>query len=191
MKRRTAGFSLIETLIAMVILVMMFLAILSLYTKGQQTFINESALADAMEESRFPLAWIAKDVKMSSSVEASYGSYVTSADTLILKIPSVDANGVIIDLEEHSDRVIYRLEDSRLLRILDAKDGVSARQDKTRVLADGMTGVTFAYFDAAGVQLSSGFQTAASVLPTLASRRYGVQRVFSQSLDTRFMMRNK
>ena len=191
MRRRAAGFSLIETLIAMFILVMMFLAILSLYSKGQQTFINENALADAAEESRFPLAWIARDVKMASSIEASYGSYVTSASTLVLKIPSVDVNGVIIDLEEHSDRVIYRVVNGRLLRILDAKEGVSARLDKTRVLGEGMTGIGFAYYDSAGVQMTSGFQTAASVLPTLAARRQGVQRVFNQSLDTQIKMRNK
>lgn len=191
MRRGRSGFGLLEALIAMTILTLMVGAILSLYTKGQQTFINESAQADAIEQSRYPLAWITRDVKMSTGIEASWGGYATSADTLILKVPSVDANGLIIDLEVNWDRVIYRIQDNRLLRIVDALDGVSARVDRTRVLADGMASLAFLFFDSGGAQLSSNFPTAASVQPMLTARRHGALRTFTESLNTKIKLRNK
>ncbi len=114
MKRARTGFSVLEALIALTILTIMIGAILSFYAKGQQTFINESAQADAIEQTRYPLAWITRDVKLSTAIEASWGGYVTSADTLILRIPSVNASGLIIDLETSWDRVIYRIQGNRL-----------------------------------------------------------------------------
>jgi prepilin-type N-terminal cleavage/methylation domain-containing protein len=191
MKRARGGFSLMESLISLTILALMFGAILSLYTHGQKTFINESAQAEAIEQSRYPLAWITRDVKMAAAIEASWGSYATSADTLILKVPSVDANGIIIDLAAHSDRVIYRVQNDRLFRIVDAEDGVSARIDRSRVLADGMAPIAFVYYDADGAALGSGFDRAACVQPTLTARRHGMQRNFSESLQTKVKLRNK
>jgi Tfp pilus assembly protein PilW len=191
MSRTRAGFSLLESLIAMFIMTLMIVAILSLYSKGQQIFINENALADAIEESRFPLTWITRDVKTATAIEASWGAYTTSDTTLVLRIPSVDANGLIIDLATHWDRVIYLVANSRLVRILDAKDGVSARLDRTKILADGVASLALTYYDSAGAVLTSGFPSASSVKPILTARRQGAQRSFTESLDTKAKMRNK
>jgi prepilin-type N-terminal cleavage/methylation domain-containing protein len=182
MKRRRAGFSLLESLMAMTILTLMVGAILSLYSKGQ---------SDAIEQGRYPLAWITRDVKLSTAIEPSWNGYTASSNTLILRIPSVDANGLIIDMAAHSDHVIYRIEGRRLYRIVDAEDGVSARVDRTRVLADGMAALAFAYYDASGTVLTSQFDKAASVQPTLTSRQQGDQRSFRESLDTNVKLRNK
>jgi len=191
MKRARAGFSLLEALIALTILTIMIGAILSFYAKGQQTFINESAQAEAIEQTRYPLAWITRDVKLSTAIEASWGSYATSADTLILRVPSVNSSGLIIDLETSWDRVIYRIDGNRLVRIVDALDGVSARVDRTRVLGDGMASLAFAYYDGGGAVLSTNLNSATSVQPTLTARRHGSQRTFTESLNTKVKLRNK
>ncbi len=191
MKRARGGFSVLEALIALTILTLMVGAILSIYSKGQQTFINESAQADAIEESRFPLAWITRDVKMSTAIDLSWGTYITSSNTLILKVPSIDANGLIIDVETYQDRIIYRVQGSRLLRIVDGVDGISARADRTRVLADGMASLVFIYFDPGGAVLTSNFNSAASVQPSLTARRIGAMRTFTESLNTNIKLRNK
>ncbi len=191
MKRARTGFSVLEALIALTILTVMIGAILSFYAKGQQTFINETAQAEAIEQTRYPLAWITRDVKLSTAIEGSWGGYNTSSDTLILRIPSVNASGLIIDLETSWDRVIYRIQGNRLIRVVDALDGVSARVDRTRALADGMASLAFVYYDAGGAVLSTNLQTAASVQPALTARRHGSQRTFTESLNTKVKLRNK
>ena len=190
MKRARAGFGLIELLTAMVIMTLLIAAIMSLYSKGQQAFINEGAKNDAVEESRFPMAWISRDVKLAAAVDAAWGGYTTSAATLVLRVPSVDGDGAIIDSSTTWDRIVYTLQDGRLLRIVDAQEGVSSRVDASRVLADGISAVAFAYFDSAGVVLTSNFGSAASVKPSITAVRTGARRTFQESLESEIKLRN-
>jgi type II secretory pathway component PulJ len=188
---RRAGFGVLEALIALTILTLIIGAILSYYTKAQQTFINESAESDALEQTRAPLDWMARDVKLATGIDETWGGYTTSSDTLILSVPSIDTGGLIIDAAAHSDRIIYRVESGRLLRITDAKDGVSARVDRTRILAVGVALLSVGYADSNGAVLSSGFGSAASVQPALTVWRDGFQRAFSESLRTNVKLRNR
>jgi len=176
---------------AMFIMTLMVAAILAVYTKGQQTFINENVLADTVEGARYPLAWITRDVRMAVAIEASWSGYTTSANTLVLKIPSVDANGLIIDLKAHWDRIIYCLTTNKFYRIVDAESGVSARLDDTRLLADKTSALAFSYYDSSGTLLTSNFATASAVQATLTSRRPGDRRTFTVSFDTKAKLRNK
>lgn len=189
--RRKQGFSLIEMLIGLVIMSLLVVALLSLYSKGQQQFINENARADVLEDSRAPLVWIARDVKSAVQVAASWGSYTTSENTLVLQVPSVDSSGLIIDVAADFDYIIYLVSNNRLQRIIDAKEGTSARVDGSRYLADNMTELRVTYFDDADNELSAGFDTAASVNVGLSTSLEGFQRTFQESLNSRFKLRNK
>ena len=188
---RKGGFSLIEMLIGLVILSLLVVALLSLYSKGQQQFINENARAEILEDSRAPFAWIARDVKSAIQVAANWGGYTTSDNTLVLQVPSVDSKGLIIDVDADFDYIIYLVSNNRLQRIIDAKEGTSARVDGSRYLADNVTEIRVTYFDDADNELSSGFDTAASVNVSLSTSLEGFQRTFQESLNSRFKLRNK
>jgi prepilin-type N-terminal cleavage/methylation domain-containing protein len=185
------GLTLIEVLVSLAIFSLMVVALLTLYTSGQRQFINGSLHSDVLEDSRYPLAWIGPDVRVATQVAASWGSYTTSSSELVLQVPSVSADGLIIDAEQDSDYIIYRLTGDSLERIVDAKDGVSARTDETRRLAAGISALSFTYYAYSGVQLTSDFQLATSVKMSVTAVATGFQRTFQESLNSRFKLRNK
>jgi len=188
---RPRGFTLIEMLIGLAIISLLIVAILSFYSKGQQQFMNQNIQSDVLEKSRYPLALIARDVKSAAQVAATWGSYTTSSNTLVLEVPSVDSSGLIIDVNSQFDYVIYRVFNRKLERIYDAKEGVSARVDGSRNLADDITGLSITYYDASDATLSSNFATAASVRVSLSTARKGFRRTFQESMNSKFKLRNK
>jgi Tfp pilus assembly protein PilW len=189
--RRASGFSLFEALVALLILSIIFVAILSLYSEGQKQFINENAQADVLEESRFPMAWIARDVKMATAVAASYSSYTTSTDTLVLQVPSIDSGGLIIDLATHSDYIVYHISNDRLERVVYGKTGVSSRANGSRTMAYKVAALTFTYYDSSDNSLASNFQTAASLNASVTAQRRGTFNTYQETMNSKFKLRNK
>ena len=188
---RPKGFTLIEMLIGLAIISLLIVALLSFYSKGQQQFMNQNIQSDVLEKSRYPLAVIAQDVKSAVQVVAAWGSYTTSSNTLVLEVPAVDSSGLIIDVNLQFDYVIYRVSNRRLQRIYDAKEGVSARIDGSRNLADDITGLSITYYDPSDNMLSSNFATAASIRVSLSTARKGFRRTFQESMNSKFKLRNK
>jgi hypothetical protein len=178
-------------LIGLAIISLLIVALLSFYSKGQQQFMNQNIQSDVLEKSRYPLALIARDVKSAVQVAATWGSYTTSSNTLVLEVPSVDSSGLIIDVNSQFDYVIYRVFERKLQRIYDAKEGVSARIDGSRNLADDITGLSITYYDPSDNTLSSNFATAASVRVSLSTARKGFRRTFQESMNSKFKLRNK
>ena len=66
--------TLIELLIVVAISAVIMIALLSLYMEGQKYFFNENAKADTIEDSRFPMTWISRDVREALQVVAGHGS---------------------------------------------------------------------------------------------------------------------
>jgi len=188
---RPRGFTLIEMLIGLAIISLLIVALLSFYSKGQQQFMNQNIQSDVLEKSRYPLALIARDVKSAIQVVAAWGSYTTSSNTLVLEVPAVDSSGLIIDVDSAWDHVIYRVFERKLERIYDANEGVSARVDGSRNLADDITGLSITYYDPSDNTLSSNFDTAASIRVSLSTARKGFRRTFQESLNSKFKLRNK
>ncbi len=190
-KSRAQGLTLIEVVISLAIVAVILVALLSLYTTGQKYFINESARAATIEASRYPLAWITRDVKEATGVVSAWDVYATSSNSLVLQLPSVDSSGVIIDIATNFDYIIYRVNSNKLERIIDALDGVSARSDGSRVLAENVNSMVISYYDSAGGVLTSGFEAATNLSLALTTSRQGLGRTFQETLSTGVKLRNK
>jgi len=188
---RARGLTLMEVLMATSIMTIIMIAILLLYSEGQKYFINENIKADVIQESRYPLSWIARDIKEASAVVPNWGSYTTSVNTLVLRVPAVDANGLIIDVEAVFDYIIYQLNARRLERIIDAEDGVSARSDSSRIVAVNITSLGFAYYDSSETELTSQFDKTFSIKVSLTSRQQGLGRTFQETFSSKLKLRNK
>ncbi len=67
------GFTLMEMLIAVVLMSLVVAAVLDLYVKGQAHLTSQNASADLQEDARNPLAWLARDIKSAVAVEAVLG----------------------------------------------------------------------------------------------------------------------
>lgn len=192
-KRKPQGFSLVEVLVVASIMVVIVLSVLSLYSSSQRYFIIESARADMLRDGKQVLSWISRDIKEGIEVLPIWASYTTSNNCLILKIPSVDANGIITNIESDFDYVIYRLNPSnphRLERIVDGKDGVSSRADSSKVIAEKVGSFILRY---EGVEFSSvtDLSQVSIVDVSLLTQQTIFGRTHQESLRTEVKLRNK
>ncbi len=192
-KFKSKGFTLIEVLVVVAITSLIILSILSLYSIGQRYFMTGSARTDVLRNIRQVLNWISRDIKEGIQVLPSWDVYTTSNTCLILQVPSLDSNGLIIDIDNEFDYIIYRLNSeypNRLERIIDGKDGVSSRADTTRVIA---TEVNSFQVSSGGVDLSavSDFSQVSSVYITMITTQNLLGRTYQETLNTELKLRNK
>ena len=190
--------SLIEILVVIVISAIIVVALLALFAAGQKYFANQDARADAMEDSRFPITWMTRDIKeavqvVPGPVDVNGTSYSTSANCLVLQVPSIDGTGAIIDIDNDLDYIVYQRNSTntnQLERIIDGKDGVSSRIDSTRIVADDVNSFSLSFFDADGGSVS-GYAETATIDISLSSTRTGIGRTFQEGVNTRVKLRNK
>ncbi|HDZ25845.1 hypothetical protein LCGC14_1082120 [marine sediment metagenome] len=192
-KLKSKGFSLIELLVIVVIVSFMILAMLSLYVAGQRYFMTGSARADILRDNRHVLNYISRDIKGAIQVLPGWDSYTTSSSCLVLQVPSLDSNRLIIDIDNEFDHIVYSLNSespNRIERIIDGKDGISSREDRTRVMA---TRVSSFQLSSGGVDLSSvsDFNQVSSIDITLITTQNLLGRTFQETLKTSVKMRNK
>lgn len=187
------GFTLVELTVVVALMAVIMLILMSLYVTGQQFLITESARNDVIRDNRYVFDWISRDIKGAVQVVSSWDAYTTSSNCLILRIPSVDSSGLIVDIENELDYIIYRLNSehpNKLERVVDAKDGVSSRVDSTRVLA---TRVNSFLLSSDGVELSSvaDLTQVASIDIAMTTKQNRLGRDFQQTLDSTVKLRNK
>lgn len=187
------GFTLVELTVVVALMALIMMILMSLYVTGQQFLMTESARNDVIRDNRYVFDWISRDIKGAVQVVSSWDAYTTSSNCLILRIPSVDSSGLIVDIENELDHIIYRLNSehpNKLERVVDAKDGVSSRVDSTRVLA---TRVNSFLLSSDGVELSSvaDLTQVASIDIAVTTKQNRLGRDFQQTLDSTVKLRNK
>ena len=192
-KSKPKGFSLVELLVIVAIGSFLVLAMLSLYVAGQKYFMTGSARTDVLRDNRQVLNYVSRDVQEAIQVMPNWDVYTTSTDCLILQVSSIDSSGIIIDIDSQFDYIVYRLNSeypNRLERIIDAKDGVSSREDSTRVIT---TRANSFQLQSEGVDLSevSDFNQVSSVEVDLITSRNLLGRTYQETLRTGVNLRNK
>jgi prepilin-type N-terminal cleavage/methylation domain-containing protein len=185
------GMTLVEVLVGLVISAIFMAAALQLFSDSQRRFSDGTLRSQVLENTRYPIAWISRDVQTASAVAAAWSSSTTSASVLVLQLPSVGSDGLIIDKTNHSDYVIYRILNGRLQRVVDAKSGISSRADDDRYLSEHIVGLTFAFYDDNDAVLATGFSAAASVEVTVTDRQKGLLREYEESQTSKFKLRNR
>lgn len=196
-RKAPKGMTLIELLIVVAISAVIMIALLSLYMEGQKYFFNENAKADTIEDSRFPMTWISRDVREALQVVAGHGSYSTDTNTVVLELPSIDP-GTGALMTGSLDYIIYRRNPTypeKLERIIDAAEG-TGRQDRTRVMADAVNAFVLTYYQQDGItQVTPTTYTDTFIVDiTLSSSMKGIQRTnqpYVEPLNTRVRLRNK
>jgi len=192
-KDQPKGITLVEVLVTVTIVSFMILAMLSLYVAGQRYFMNGSARSNVLRDNRHVLTYISRDVKEAIQVVPSWDVYATSTECIILQVPSLDSNGLIIDIDSQFDYIVYRLNSeypNRLERVIDANDGVSNREDSSRTIA---TRVNSFQLSSGGIELSgvADFSQVACVDITLITSLNQMGRTFQETLSTGVKLRNK
>ena len=197
---KTRGITLIEVLIGMVLMVIVVLALFSLYNTGQKYFVNQNIKSDILNNNRVTLTWLSRDIKeavqvIPGPIDIDGTSYSTSSGSIVLRLPSIDANGIIIDIDNEFDYFVYQMDpdnSTQIVRIVDGKDGVSSRVDGNRVLAENVSSLVLVFLDSDGMELNPlDYSDTAIVDIGLTSLKKGVQRTYQETINTQTKLRNK
>ncbi|MFC2168116.1 type II secretion system protein J [Acidobacteriota bacterium] len=192
------GLSLIEVLIGMVLMSIAMLALLSLYNSGQKYFTNQDAHSDILTDSRVTLTLLSQDIKeaiqvIPGPIDVGGTTYSTSVSCIVLKVPSVDTNGLIIDIDNHFDYLVYRVNPDNakeLLRIVEGKDGISSRVDGNKLLTRNIDSLVMSFLDTDGGTVSN-YAESAIIDIALTTLKKGIQRTYQETINTQTKLRNK
>ncbi|MFQ6068946.1 MAG: type II secretion system protein J [Candidatus Aminicenantales bacterium] len=191
--KKEEGFTLLELIFVVALGSLIMAALIGLYSTGQRYYVTESARSDIIREGRSVLLWMSRDIKESVQVVESYDVYSTSTSSLVLKVPSIDANGDIIDVDTEFDYIIYRLNPdypSKLERKVLPKAGVSSRSGSNKVLATKVNSFTL---KSGGSELSgvADLSTVESIEISVVLQEIRFGRTFQETLNTLVKLRNK
>ena len=147
--RRVYGFTMLETVFVIGLTVLLMLAIQSLYLSFTRLASEESAEYSARTSAVGTLRTAENIVLPADRVLASHtfstGTYTTGAETLVVRIPAIDAAGAIIPTV-YDYAVIYQSGASAIFRIEASLRG--ARQTRERTVGNSVTDLTFSYDNA-------------------------------------------
>ncbi len=198
---KTRGITLIEVLIGMVLMVIVVLALFSLYNTGQKYFVNQNIKSDILNNNRVTLTWLSRDIKeavqvIPGPIDINGTFYSTSSGSIVLRLPSIDANGIIIDIDNEFDYLVYQMDpenSTQIVRIVDGKDGISSRVDGNRVLAENVSSLVLVFLDSDGMEILNplDYSDTAIVDIGLTSLKKGVQRTYQETINTQTKLRNK
>ncbi len=191
--RYIRGFTVIElslaAVIGLIVLIMLFSASFTL----QHTMAGTASLMSLAEKGRVASSRMTRDIREAKTILNNYGTYGTDSTTLILEVPSIGSSGTFVDPDTYTDIIIYRqsgTEPRTLVRIVDANDAVSTRNDSQEIVTDILSSLEFSAY---GNPLSSfvdtqGIRTVTGTLTT-EIQTMGITRSHTASFAT--SLRNK
>lgn len=147
------AFSLVEVTIAMAISLLATSAVFSVFTASSKMAVQSFMRNKTAMDARLVIDKLTSDARMASSIEASYGKYKADANTLILKIPSIDNEGFAVDPDTKFDYVVYHQEGKNPVRFVRTvvADASSSRESGAQNLGNSSTpGVYAVQPDAVG-----------------------------------------
>lgn len=156
---RKNGFSLIEIIIVMAVAAIAGVLLIQVLVNNNGLVYDQSVKISQGLNLNDLSSLIENDIKSSAGIASQYPdtnpTYVTSAITLIVKIPSINqSEDVIPDTYDH----IVIASDSanqKILRRITIPAQASFRPANNRVLTSSLSFVKFSYLDVSGVPITS------------------------------------
>jgi len=186
------GISIIELLVTIVIFTIVSGILVAIFISGWRTFHWQSSQADTQAQAKFVTSTISREIQQADRVLASrtFGaeSYTSSATTLILEIPSIDANQYII--EGSYDFEVFYLDpaDPKKLKLKREANPSSARRTETKTISGSIENLTFVY-KKGDVEVSPAESEIVTIKITTSQTSYG--KTQKTSLVGQAKLRNK
>lgn len=199
MKGRQRGFTLLELLVAVLILGIVLGGIYVVYATNHTTFVRGLAKIAVQQDARLALDVMAKNIRM-----AGYDpSNVLPSCTPTTAIQAASANSItfvgdvtgdVANLK--SDRDTYRLQGSQVIRDFSTWSGSacgwSPNPPSSRLLAENISSLAFQYFDAGNNLIPSPVATGSlgsirriTISVTTQKTAAGKQQSFPLTVDVR------
>ena len=114
MNARKNGFSLAELMVVVLINLIAISIAIQLSTEFNKDYKILIGYLNSYLKGREIIDRFSKDCRMTIRVMDDYAGYTSGNSTLVLKVPSTDASGNIIDVNNYFDYIIYRVENGDL-----------------------------------------------------------------------------
>lgn len=192
MANKKSGFTTIELMIAATVSLLAFAVFLYVSFTIQDNIAITSATLGISEKGRFAIDRISKDIREAESVISSHGIYITDDDTIVLQVPSIDANGDIIDPDVYFDYIIFALDSTypeRLLRIVDA-EAVSSRSNIAETVSQSIDTLSFSS-EGAGLSYVTDKQSIKTVTVKIVTSAISGSSSRQNEIMTSASLRNK
>jgi len=115
--KKKAG-ALIELMITVTIFLIVIAAMTQTIMSMNQNYKILAGYLTNYLKGRHVIDFIAKDIRMAIRVMDEYGAYASTTNCLVLKVPSLDATGDIVEVNNEFDYVIYKIEGDDLKKIV-------------------------------------------------------------------------
>jgi prepilin-type N-terminal cleavage/methylation domain-containing protein len=142
-----AGFTLLELMIVMSMLGVIMLSVTTLYIANIKNSEDESRRAQLTESLTLATDNLTDDVKNASAIEASYSSYTSGSQTVVLDLPAVDSSHNIIysGTSFVLDRVVYAYASGALTRSVFPGSGSTRSAVTRKTVLSKITALNFTY----------------------------------------------
>lgn len=146
------GFSLVEIIIATAVSSIVGIMLITIFVQNNQVFNVEQIKTSQGISLNNAVSEMKSSIRSASSIAASYPSpspqYTSSADQLVLKLPSIDVNGNIIT--NTFDHLVITQDslNNKILRKILFPDVLSSQPAYNKVLMTDLFLLNFSYLDA-------------------------------------------
>lgn len=159
------GFSLVEILLVAAISSIIGVLLVQVWVQNNSLFYQQTTKVTQGVSINDATTYIENDIKGASQVanggpeSTSPFTYTTSANTLVLKLPSIDAQGGVI--ANTFDFIVIKADGAnpKLLKRLVIHTDPSVRPDRDQVLLNNLSSLSFSYQDSAGNSVSPSSAT--------------------------------
>jgi len=156
------GLTLIEVIISLGLLGFISVLIIGIYLSQNSLYKSQSLELKVNQEARSALDTIDSQIRLGNRVTATFGTFSTGPEALILKIQSINAQQQLIG-GIYDYAVVYKLGADLFLEI--HPDATSSRKTLVTKLASGVNTVSFTYNNA-DLNLVTEVSTALSLTHT-------------------------
>lgn len=112
------GFSLTEFAVSLLIIGIAILVSLQAFISLNKDAKIVTLYLSSYLRGREAIDIMAKDCRIATRVMDSFGGYTTATNCLVLRVPSIDAGGNIIDIYNDFDYIIYRIVNKNLWKVV-------------------------------------------------------------------------
>lgn len=113
-RKKKNGISLVEFIIVITIAVMVITMSYHAFVFLNKGYRVLMVYLNVYLRGRETIDFISKDCRIAIRVMDQYAGYTTTDSSLVLKVPSLDASGNILDINNEFDYIIYRIDNDDL-----------------------------------------------------------------------------
>ena len=140
------GLTIVELLIAGSLIAAVGAIMVMIFVQNSGVLLKQQAVVTQGLNANDAHAQITEDIRQASAIAASYSSYTSGANTIVLKLASYNSQGDVIN-DTYDHIVITRdATNSAILRQLVLPNALSNRPSENQVLAKDVSNLKFIYY---------------------------------------------